>query len=157
MRPQELSLKTLDLNGLLASVGALLEAEWRARGVRFRWELDQGLPALRADEELLRQAFLNVLQNACQAIHGGGTVTIATSRDGRERVRVEIADDGEGIPAENLEKIFKLYYTTKPEGSGIGLAIVFRIIQMHDGAIEVRSEVARGTTVVVALPVRHGA
>ena len=157
MRPQELSLKALDLNALLGSVAALLEAEWQARGVHFQWDVDSALPPIRADEELLRQAFLNILQNACQAMPVGGTVTISTAREGRELIRVSIADEGMGIPAENLEKIFKLYFTTKPDGSGIGLSIVYRIIQMHDGTIEARSEARQGTTMVVRLPVRQGA
>src|SRR5213593_358438 len=157
MRPQELSLKALDLNALLGSVAALLEAEWQARGVHFQWDVDSALPPSRADEELLRQAFLNILQNACQAMPVGGTVSISTAREGRELIRVSIADEGVGIPAENLEKIFKLYFTTKPDGSGIGLSIVYRIIQMHDGTIEARSENRQGTTMVVRLPVRPGA
>ncbi len=157
MRPQELSLKALDLNALLGSVAALLEAEWQARGVHFHWEVDSALPAIRADEELLRQAFLNIVQNACQAMPVGGTVSISTAREGRELIRVSIADEGMGIPAENLEKIFKLYFTTKPDGNGIGLSIVYRIIQMHDGTIEARSENRQGTTMVVRLPVRQGA
>jgi len=157
MRPQELSLKALDLNALLGSVAALLEAEWQPRGVHFHWDVDSALPPIRADEELLRQAFLNILQNACQAMPVGGTVSISTAREGRELIRVSIADEGVGIPAENLEKIFKLYFTTKPDGSGIGLSIVYRIIQMHDGTIEARSENRQGTTMVVRLPVRPGA
>ena len=157
MRPQELSLKALDVNALLGSVAALLEAEWQARGVRFRWELDSALPTIRADEELLRQAFLNILQNACQAMPEGGTVSIGTVRESRELIRVSIADEGAGIPPENVEKIFKLYFTTKPDGSGIGLSLAYRIIQLHDGAIEVQSEVGRGTAMLVRLPVRQGA
>jgi PAS domain S-box-containing protein len=158
MRPQELALKALDLNALLGSVAALVEAEWQARGgAHFRWELDATLPAIRADEELLRQAFLNIVQNACQAMPDGGTVTINTAREGHDLIRVSITDEGIGIPPENLEKIFRLYFTTKPEGSGIGLSIVYRIIQMHDGAIEVRSELGRGTTMTVRLPVRRSA
>jgi signal transduction histidine kinase len=158
MRPQELALKALDLNALLGSVAALVEAEWQARGgTHFRWELDATLPAIRADEELLRQAFLNIVQNACQAMPDGGTVTINTAREGHDLIRVSITDEGIGIPPENLEKIFRLYFTTKPEGSGIGLSIVYRIIQMHDGAIEVRSELGRGTTMTVRLPVRRSA
>ena len=158
MRPQELTLKALDLNALLGSVAALVEAEWQARGgARFRWDLDPMLPAIRADEELLRQAFLNILQNACQAMPDGGTVSISTVREGYDLIRVSIADEGIGIPQENLEKIFKLYFTTKSDGSGIGLSIVYRIIQMHDGAIDVKSEPGRGTTMVIRLPVRGGA
>jgi signal transduction histidine kinase len=154
MRPQELAFKTLDLNALLAGVAALLDAEWRSHGVHFASETDPSLPAINADEELLRQAFLNILQNACQAMPNGGTITIRTEREGRELIRVSIADEGGGVAAEDVEKIFKLYYTTKANGSGIGLSLVYRIVQMHDGAIEVRSEVGRGTTMTVRLPVR---
>jgi len=156
MRPQELAFKTLDLNPLLASVAALVEAEWQARGIRFTSQLDPALPAISGDDELLRQAFLNVLQNACQAMPAGGVVTIRTERMGRESVRVEVEDQGVGIPPEDLDKIFKLYYTTKPDGNGIGLSIVYRIIQLHDGLIEATSEIGRGSTMVVRLPVRSG-
>jgi PAS domain S-box-containing protein len=154
MRPQEVSLKALDLNGLLGSLVTLLEAEWRSRGVQFVTELDPALPHTAADEELLRQAFLNILQNACQAMPKGGTVTVRAEREGRALIRMSIIDEGVGIPPEDLDKIFKLYYTTKPDGSGIGLSLVYRIVQMHDGTIEVRSEVGRGATFIVRLPVR---
>ena len=154
MRPQEVSLKALDLNALLTSVGALLEAEWASRRIRFVWSLDAGLPSIDADEELLRQAFLNILQNACQAMPDGGAVAVRTERDGRDMIRVSIADEGVGIAPEDVDKIFKLYYTTKPDGTGIGLSIVYRVIQLHDGSIEARSEPGRGTTMIVGLPVR---
>jgi signal transduction histidine kinase len=154
MRPQEISFKALDLNALLASVVALLEAEWQNRGVRFAIELNPQLPHTSGDEELLRQAFLNILQNACQAMPMGGTVTVRTEPEGRESIRSSISDEGTGIAPEDIDKIFRLYYTTKPDGSGIGLSVVFRIVQMHDGAIETQSQVGRGTTMTVRLPVR---
>ncbi len=154
MRPQELVIKPVDLNGLLQSLGVLLEAEWQMQGIRLVFELDAALPPIGADEELLRQAFLNVLQNAGQAMPGGGIVRLRTTRDGRERARVEIADTGVGIAPEDLEKVFKLYYTTKPDGSGIGLSVVYRIVQLHDGTIDVQSELGRGTVVNVRLPLR---
>jgi PAS domain S-box-containing protein len=157
MRPQEITFKTVDLNALLGSVTALVEAEWQPRGIRFVSEIDPGLPQISADDELLRQAFLNVMQNACQAMPEGGALTIKTERLGREWIRVSVRDEGVGIRGEDLEKIFKLYYTTKPDGNGIGLSLVYRIIQLHDGAIEVESEVGRGSTMIVRLPVRSGA
>jgi PAS domain S-box-containing protein len=156
MRPQELAFKTLDLNALLASVTALVEAEWQGRGIRFACALDPALPAISADEELLRQAFLNVLQNACQAMPAGGEIAVRTERAGRESIRVAVQDQGVGIRPEDLEKIFTLYYTTKPDGNGIGLSIVYRIIQLHDGLIEATSELGRGSTMLVRLPVRSG-
>ncbi|MCH7897102.1 MAG: PAS domain-containing protein [candidate division NC10 bacterium] len=153
IRPEELSLKLLDVNALLKDVVALLETEWQKDGIRFAFQFDPILPLMAADEELLRQAFLNILLNACQAMPTGGTVAISTEQEGGEIVRVSIADTGVGIPPEDIDKIFHLYYTTKPGGSGIGLSLVYRVAQMHDGSIEVSSKVGRGTTMVVRLPV----
>lgn len=154
VRPQELSLKAVDVNALLQSAVALLEPEWRPAGARFDLRLDPTCPPLSADEELLRQAFLNILVNACQAMPRGGTVTLATSWRRREHVTVTIADEGVGIPAEDLDRIFSLYYTTKPDGSGLGLSLVYRLVQMHDGTIAVTSEVGRGTIVTCRFPLR---
>ena len=154
VRPQELSLKAVDLGALLQSTAALLEGEGRKAGVRFAFALDAGCPAISGDEELLRQTFLNVLLNACQAMPKGGTVTITTEWRRPDAVTVSIADEGVGIETENRERIFSLYYTTKPEGNGIGLSIVYRIVQMHDGMIDVRSEVGRGTTMTMRFPLR---
>lgn len=154
MRPQELVLKTIDMNGLLRNLTALIEAEWQGEGIRISCELDPTLPPVGADGELLRQAFLNVLQNAGQAMPKGGTVTLRTTCEGRDVVRVDIADEGVGIARDDLERIFKLYYTTKPEGTGIGLSVAYRIVQLHDGAIDVDSEIGRGTTMTIRLPAR---
>lgn len=153
IRPEELSLKLLDLNALLKDVVALLGTEWQKEDIQFTFHFDRSLPLMAADEELLRQAFLNILLNACQAMPTGGTVSILTEREGWEFVKVCIADTGVGIPPEDIDKIFQLYYTTKSGGSGIGLSLVYRVVQMHDGLIEVLSEVGRGTTMIVRLPV----
>src|SRR6266849_6528901 len=154
MRPQELTLKPVDLNAMLQSVCALLEAESLSHGVRFVLELDAALPAVSADEELLRQAFINIVQNAVQAMPSGGGVRIRTRPEEVDWVRVTVTDQGVGIAPENVDKIFKLYYTSKPGGSGIGLSVVYRIVQLHDGTVEAKSELGRGTAVIVRLPVR---
>jgi signal transduction histidine kinase len=127
--------------------------EWEANGIRFELRLDQALSPLGVDEELVRQALLNVLLNACQAMPEGGWVRIATYREGT-LVSVRVEDEGVGIPAEHLDKIFRLYYTTKSEGSGVGLSLVYRTMQLHDGDVRVSSEVGRGTTVCLVLPIR---
>ncbi|HKN46610.1 MAG TPA: ATP-binding protein [Candidatus Polarisedimenticolia bacterium] len=154
LRPQELNLKPVDLNAVLRDMVALLEAEWGPAGVRFAIEAEPALPAIAGDQELLHQALMNIVLNACQAMPVGGAVRIATERAVPGSVIVRVADEGVGIAPADLDRIFKLYYTTKPEGSGIGLAVAYRIVQLHDGAIGVSSEVGRGTTVSVQLPVR---
>ena len=95
---------------------------------------------------------MNILLNACQAMPSGGTISVRTTPESSETARVSIADEGVGIPREDLDKIFRLYYTTKPDGSGIGLSLVYRILHEHDGRIDVDSEVGRGTTMTVRLP-----
>jgi PAS domain S-box-containing protein len=154
MRPQELTLKPVDLNAMLQSVCALLEAESQSHGVRFVLDLDADLPAVSADEELLRQAFINILQNAVQAMPTGGAVRVRTRPEELEWVRVTVTDQGVGIAPEDVDKIFKLYYTSKVGGSGIGLSVVYRIVQLHDGTIEAKSEPGRGTAMIVRLPLR---
>lgn len=150
IRPEELSVKLLDLNALLTDIASLLEAEWREGGVAFTFQFDPTLPLIPADEELLRQAFLNILLNACQAMPDGGKVKMSTEREDGF-VNVSITDTGVGIAPEDLDKIFRLYYTTKPGGSGIGLSMVYRIVQMHDGVIDVFSGADQGTTLTVRL------
>jgi two-component system sporulation sensor kinase B len=82
-----------------------------------------------------------------------GVVTVGARVD-RDTLLIEVADEGVGIAPEEVERIFTLYYTTKPEGTGIGLSVVYRIVQMHDGSIDVRSELGRGTTMTIRLPFR---
>lgn len=153
IRPQELSVKLLDLNALLRDVASLLEAEWKDGGIKFTFQFDPNLPLVPADEELLRQTFMNILLNACQAMPNGGKVKMSTEREDGF-VNVTIADTGVGIPPEDRDKIFRLYYTTKPGGSGIGLSMVYRIVQLHDGTIDVSSGVDGGTILTVRIPVR---
>jgi PAS domain S-box-containing protein len=154
MRPEELHLTPVEVNTLLKNEGTLLEAEWNRKGICFVYRLDPNLPSITADEELLRQVFLNIVLNACQAMAEGGTVTLATERGQGELITVSITDQGCGIAPEERDKIFKLYYTTKSGGSGLGLALVYRIVQLHNGTVEVISELGRGTSMIIRLPVK---
>jgi signal transduction histidine kinase len=153
MRPHELQLKPIEVAALLHSVVALVEASWQSQGIRFAVSAAPGLPAIEGDEELLRQALLNLVQNACQAMPAGGVVTMS-ARVESQMLCLEVADEGVGIAPEDVEQMFALYYTTRPEGTGIGLSIVYRIVQMHDGTIDVRSEIGKGTIMTVRLPFR---
>jgi signal transduction histidine kinase len=108
------------------------------------------------DAELVRQALLNLMLNGMQAMAEGGRLTINLRREHQLAV-VEVTDEGEGIAPDVLPRIFELYFTTKAKGSGIGLAMTYRILQMHGGALDVRSNANplasdRGTTFTVRLP-----
>jgi hypothetical protein len=103
------------------------------------------------DLDLLKQAMVNVVINAIEAMPDGGQLRFQSSVNGQS-AEIRISDTGCGIPAGNRAKIFGLYFTTKEKGSGIGLAMTFRIVQLHDGTIDFTSEPGKGTTFVICLP-----
>jgi signal transduction histidine kinase len=152
IRPEELQLQPVNVEALMTEVIALLEPNLSRRGILSRTNVPSGFPGLQADPALLRQALLNLALNGCQAMSKGGTLTMGAALEKDRRVALKVEDTGSGIPAADLERIFDLYYTTKPEGTGIGLSIVYRIVQLHGGEIEVESTEDRGTTFRLLLP-----
>jgi signal transduction histidine kinase len=103
------------------------------------------------DRQLIKQAVLNLMLNACDAMPQGGQLRLALRRRG-DMAEITVADTGPGIPPENQKKVFQLFFTTRPGGSGMGLATCFRIVQLHNGSIDFTSEVGRGTTFRMELP-----
>jgi len=123
--------------------------------VYFDLKPDNTIPAIEADGEQLKQVVLNLFINASQAMPDGGSVTVRTERDDDANVILEINDSGTGIAPEHIEKIFDPFFSTKPSGTGLGLAVVQRIINAHHGKIEIMSQLGKGTSVVVILPIHH--
>jgi signal transduction histidine kinase len=154
MRPQELEKSSVHVNDLIKRELSLLETEWGNKGIRFILDCEEGLPAISADPDLLSQVFLNIFLNACQAMEQGGDIRIATSTHQDNEIRISISDQGTGIPPEIREKIFQLYYTTKHHGSGLGLPLAYRFVQLHEGVIDVQSEAGKGTTFIIRLPIK---
>jgi signal transduction histidine kinase len=159
-RPMELHLREHDLRQVVEVVVDLTAAEMEEHGVRVAVEAPQEPMMVRADAELMQQAILNLLLNGMQAMPAGGEIRIKMQRDHQFAV-VEVIDEGEGIPVDLLPRIFELYFTTKPKGSGIGLAMTYRILQLHGGAMEVRSNAdpsspERGTVFTFRLPIATG-
>ena len=152
IRPEELQLQPVDIQSLINEIIALVEPDAKRTGIMCRGEVSGTLPDLRADPALLRQALLNLALNGCQAMPSGGKLTVAAKTAKDRRIALTIEDTGVGIPADKLDSIFDLYFTTKPQGSGIGLSIVYRIVQLHGGEIEVQSTEGRGTTFRLLLP-----
>jgi len=155
-RPMELALREHDLRRVVEQTIELAGAEFTAHGVEIEKDISAGAVMVRVDAELLRQALLNLLLNALQAMPEGGVVRASVRRDQRIAV-VEIADNGVGIPTNLLPRIFDLYFTTKPKGSGIGLAMTYRIVKLHGGTMDVRSEADpgspnRGTAFTLRIP-----
>lgn len=156
-RPVEVRLADVDLTSLAREVTELITPQ--ARLARIEVFFRPGEPdqiRVRGDADLLKQAVLNLVTNAIEAMKEGGHLSLSLSLAGEMAV-FEIADDGPGIPAELRDKVFQLYFTTKSQGSGIGLAMTYRAVQLHNGTIEFVSEGGRGTTFRLQFPavVRH--
>jgi len=151
-RPVELHPAEVPLESFVREIVELAAPQAVAAGIRVSVNADTDAANIRVDVDLMKQAILNVVVNAIQAMPQGGELRIDCAV-GEEEAEIRISDTGIGIPPELRDKIFRLYYTTKPEGSGIGLAMTFRIVQLHDGAIDFTSEPGQGTTFVLRLPV----
>jgi signal transduction histidine kinase len=149
-RPGDLKLQPVRLAALLEEIYPTLRAEADRAGVTLTIDCHDA-PDVNGDPAMLRQAFLNLALNACQAMPDGGALRIRCEAV-RRRVAISFIDTGVGIKPEHLERIFDLYFSTREGGSGIGLSMVFRTVQMHDGEIEVQSTPGVGTTFRVLLP-----
>jgi len=152
-RPRPINPREIAVADLLAEVAASAAPLAGTRAVR----LDRlpGAPlTLSADVEQLREALDNLVRNAIEATPAGGTITLSTERRGRNVV-IEVRDTGAGIPADVLPRIFDLYFTTKREGTGVGLALVQQIANAHGGSVSAESEPGQGTRIVLELP-QHG-
>ena len=150
-RPEDLKLQPIALSTLLDGIVPIVRPEADRAGVELIIACE-GVPDVNGDPAMLRQAFLNLALNACQAMPNGGTLRIACEAARGRRVRISVSDTGVGIKPEHLQRIFDLYFTTKEKGSGIGLSMVYRTVQMHDGDIEVQSTPGAGTTFTILLP-----
>ncbi len=151
-RPKQPEFRQADLNEVVESVLLLAAPEARKAGVRIDKKLDSAIGKRSLDAGLLKQALLNLVLNAIQAMPGGGTLFIE-SRFLGDAVAVTVADTGIGISDGDRKKLFSPFFTTKKNGTGLGLAITYRIIENHRGSIDVKSEQGKGTTFTVKLPV----
>jgi len=150
-RPVELQLQEHDLRGVIGDVLALSAEELSTRGVRVHGEFPREPVPVNVDADLLKQAALNVIQNGAQAMPEGGRLDVILELDGKFAL-LRILDEGVGVADEIREKIFDLYFTTKSEGSGIGLAMTYRILQLHHGSVEVQSREGRGSEFRFRIP-----
>jgi signal transduction histidine kinase len=154
-RPVGLNAQTLDLHAVINGALARLSGLPGADRVRVERVYDPGIPPLVGDPARLEQAILNLSVNAVEAMGEGGHLTITTRLAGAE-VQVDVRDTGSGIAPENLERVFKPFVSTKPQGTGLGLPLVARVVAAHEGRVTVESEVNRGTTFHIHLPVGSG-
>jgi signal transduction histidine kinase len=151
-RPVELKLRTVSVHNLLAEIVELARPQAESSNIRLKLQEDAEDMEVRVDHDLIQQAFLNVVVNAIEVMPEGGEL-LFQSLVNDDTAEIRISDSGPGISPELRDKIFRLYFTTKKEGSGIGLAMTFRIVQLHDGTIDFTSDPGKGTTFFIRLPI----
>jgi len=151
-RQRPLALKEVDVNAALDETLSLLTNQLAMQKVSLTRQLNP-LPPVTADYGQLRQAFLNLVLNAAEAMKAGGTLSLISRPVPGDAVEIEISDTGVGIPSDILPKVIDPFFTTKEKGTGLGLSVVYGIIERHGGRVDISSTVGKGTTVVVRLPV----
>jgi len=152
-RERELAKVLADLNGVIDKALSILANEFRLNRISLEKRLSDNLPSVLIDVNQMEQVFINFFMNAVEAIQGQGHISVRSYKDeDNQGIVVEIADSGMGIPQELVERIFEPFFSTKPKGTGLGLAVNYGIIQKHGGQIRVSSQPGRGTTMTIRLP-----
>jgi signal transduction histidine kinase len=154
-KPVEMRVEEVSLAPLLARIVEVAQLQIDRAKLKVDLRLANDVPPVRGDSELLRQAVLNLVLNAVQAMPEGGRLTVSLERRGDD-AQVLVADTGKGIPPEHRNRIFQLFFTTRKGGSGLGLATAFRIVQLHNGSIDFVSETGKGTAFRIELPLARG-
>jgi len=159
-RPSKPNVAPENISDVVENIARILESQAKEKNVEITREFDLNLPKVWIDKEQMKQVFMNLILNAIQAMQDSGSIVISTRISARnndelikECVQVEIRDTGVGIPEENLEHIFDPFFTSKDEGSGLGLAVSHQIVQEHGGFVTVESTVGKGTAFFVHVPV----
>jgi two-component system sensor kinase FixL len=153
----DLEVASLDLAGIVRDVVFLVRSDAIVRGTKVTLEIDDDLPPVHGDKVQLQQVMLNLLLNAFDAMNNvppiDRVVSVTLTREGKDRVGIAISDRGHGLTADKLDKIFKPFFTSKPQGLGLGLSISRSIIDMHHGRLWAENNIDRGATFFVTLPV----
>ena len=141
-----------NINEILDDTLGLLVNQSLFHNIKIKKVFAPDLPNTFADATQLKQVFLNIILNGAQAMEGKGNLTITTAHE-KSYIRVKIRDSGPGVPAENLRKLFNPFFTTKEKGTGLGLAISYGIVERHGGTLDVETELGKGSTFIVSLPI----
>lgn len=152
VRPISFEFTALNINELIQDLAQFLAGEFEQAGISIDLDLAKDIPQIQGDERFLRQMLINLLKNAKAAMEGGGIARLATRFDD-ETIRITVEDTGTGIPDEVLNKIFEPYFTTKIDGTGLGLTMVYKVVKGHGGDITVQSRPSLGTRFTVQLPI----
>ncbi len=152
VRPMDVQLREGDPGELVSGIADFIKPEAERAGVMVELDIEKNLPRVLLDDRLMKQAVLNLVKNALAAMSGGGKLRLRAERI-EDEVRIAVEDSGVGISEEDLPKIFEPYFTTKENGTGLGLTITFKIVREHDGEIMVKSRPGQGSSFIISLPI----
>ncbi len=152
-KPQAISYQRKSVTVIMKETLDLLSAQASLDNVQFETSIENGLPEIYCEPNQLKQVFINILKNAIEVMPKGGTVSVLLSKVEEEQVLISIMDEGSGIPEDKLKKLGEPFYTTKDRGTGLGLMVSYKIVEEHNGTIEVNSELGKGTTFHIKLPI----
>lgn len=150
-RPPKLQRAPVELNALLEQKLGFIYSNLERANVKLQMHLDPGVTTINGGADQLWQAVLNLIRNSCEAMPGGGELTIGTRRDGGQ-VLLRVSDNGKGMTAEQSQQLYEPFFTTKQEGTGLGMVLVQQIITEHGGQIECESISGKGSTFTISLP-----
>lgn len=156
VRPLKFEFAPLDVNAVVSATGEFFTEELRAQGMTLTLDLEERLPLIKGDERFIRQMLVNLFKNAMAAMMSGGVIH-ARTWSANDTVYMSVEDTGSGIPPDMLLKVFEPYFTTKVDGTGLGLTMAYKVVKEHGGDIRVQSEVGKGTCFTISLPVMRKA
>jgi signal transduction histidine kinase len=154
-RPSLLKLEEIKIENIIKELIAFLSPEFAKNNIEIKESYSPHIPSFLLDHNQIKQALLNIFKNSIEAMPRGGNIYVSTFLRG-DRIEVVIKDEGIGIAENNLYRIFEPYFTTKAEGSGLGLMITYRIIKAHGGDIKFKSKLDEGTEITIILPLKRG-
>jgi len=154
-KPSKGDVKPTDINRSLDAVVGILENPFKLSNIVVRREYQEALPLIPVDDPLMQEVFMNLLNNAKEAMPHGGAVTLKTSIE-EDRLRIDLKDTGSGMSEEAKQKLYEPFFTTKEKGTGLGLLICYGIIKAHNGELRFESQASKGTTATILLPLGEG-
>jgi PAS domain S-box-containing protein len=152
-KPQVIKYESQNIKLILTKITSILESQATLKGIQLISEYDLNIPFINCEQNQLKQVFINLIKNAIEAMPNGGKIIIKAKKINNKMVSIQIIDQGMGIEKERIPKLGEPFYTTKENGTGLGLMVCFKIIEQHGGIMNISSQINKGTTVEVCLPI----
>jgi PAS domain S-box-containing protein len=154
-KPQVIKYQLKDLNSILADMISLFESQANFKNIKISSTFDLDIPSIKCEQNQLKQVFMNLLKNAIEAMPNGGEIIVNTKQTTPETVCISVIDHGIGIPEDQIKRLGEPFYTTKEDGTGLGLMVCYKIIENHGGKLGISSQLNKGTVVEVSLPINN--